>query len=93
MTCEACDEARRIDEVTPDCETDKGCLIPPLDETGQRIIEIHARIGSLNGLVDAATVLRMYEATTEDLAMLALVKEALTEARSNEGSNGNDGNA
>lgn len=91
MTCEACDEARRIDEVTPDCETDKGCLIPPLDETGQRIIEIHARIGSLNGLVDAATVLRMYGATTEDLEMLAVIKEELAQAKEQkQGADSND---
>ncbi|MDA8082274.1 MAG: hypothetical protein M0024_01285 [Nitrospiraceae bacterium] len=91
MTCEACEEARIIDEVTPDCESGRGCLIPALDDEGLRIIEIYARIRSLEGLVDAAAILQMYTATPEDLAMLAIVKEEMAEAKEQDhGANSDD---
>ena len=81
MTCEACEEARDIDEVTPDCESGRGCLIPSLDDEGLRIIEIYTRIRSLKGLVDAGSILRFYGADTEDLEMLAVVAAEMAEAK------------
>ncbi len=92
MTCEACEEARLIDEVIPDCESGRGCLIPSLDDEGLRIIEIYTRIRSLDGLVDAAAILQTYNATPEDLEMLAIVSEELKTFGEEKG-NGDDNNA
>lgn len=77
MSCEACYEAEEIDGVDPDCRTDKGCLITPLDEQCQRILEIRDKLLSLSGIVDAGTILSMYEATHDDIDLLAIVEKEL----------------
>ncbi|GER92689.1 hypothetical protein A45J_0407 [hot springs metagenome] len=92
MSCEACAEAEEIDGAVPDCRTEKGCLIPPLDEQGQRILEIRDRLITLHDIVDAGTILRLYDATKEDVEMMAIVEKELKMLRE-DNSEGKDGNA
>ncbi len=84
MSCETCNEALEIDGYEPDCRTDKGCKVPPLDEHGQRILEIRDRLVSLHELVDAGTILRLYRATKEDIEMLAIIESELKKLRDEE---------
>lgn len=53
------------------------CLIPELDEAGNRILAIREKIISLSGLVDSGPILKFYEADMEDLELLAFVEEEL----------------
>ncbi len=76
MSCEECAKALEIDGAEPDCFEGE-CIIPPLDERGQRILKIRQRIISLQGFIDGGTVLRMYEATLEDIDLLAFVEDEL----------------
>lgn len=92
MSCEACADAEEIDGAVPDCQTDKGCLIPQLDEQGQRILDIRDRLITLHDIMDAGTILRMYDATKEDIEMLAIVENELKKLRKNN-NDGNDGDA
>ena len=77
MSCENCKEAFDIDRDVPDCETGKGCPIPPLDERGKRIVEIREKLVKLKGLVDPGTILAMYGATIDELDLLAKVEETM----------------
>ena len=77
MSCEACREAHQVDGVTPGCETGQGCLIPPLDERGSRVMQIRDMLVRLKDLVDAGTVLRMYGAGIDDLELLALLEDEI----------------
>lgn len=77
MNCEECRDAEKIDGVIPDCQTDKGCLVPPLDEDAQRVMNIREKLITLKELVDPGTILRMHNATREDIEMLAAVEEEM----------------
>ena len=52
-------------------------MIPPLSEKGQHIMELRAKLISLNGLVDPGTILKMYDADIEDIELLAFLEEAI----------------
>lgn len=77
VSCEACREAQQVDGLTPDCETVKGCLIPPLDEAGARVMQLRDKLVRLKDLMDAGTVLRMYGAGVEDLELLAVLEDEI----------------
>jgi hypothetical protein len=62
----------------PECNTEDGCALPELHPDNHRIIEMYNRIGELAGLVDAGVVLKMYDATIEDLELLASIKRELS---------------
>jgi hypothetical protein len=53
------------------------CWIPKLDERGQRILELRSKLIALQGLVDSETILKMYDATIEDIEMLSFLEEEL----------------
>jgi len=78
VSCESCKEALETDGVDPDC-IEGNCLIPPLDEQGQRILEIRDKLISLRELVDAGTILKLYDATLEDMETLAAVEQEFKE--------------
>lgn len=48
-----------------------------LDAKGQRIIEIRETLFTLKGIVDAGTILRLYEATRDDIEMLAFIEREM----------------
>ena len=73
MTCEACREAREVDEIVPDCETAAGCIIPPLAPAGARVMELWGLINRLHEYGATATILERYEVTKEELELLAVV--------------------
>jgi len=77
VSCETCREIYEVDEVAPDCQTERGCPIPQLSPDEARIIEIRKKIQALSGLVPAEVVLRMYSATLDDLELLSVVEEEL----------------
>ena len=64
------------DKELPAC-IEGACLIPELDEAGDRIMAIRDKIISLSGLVDSGPILNMYEADLKDLELLAFVEEEL----------------
>jgi hypothetical protein len=80
VSCEECEKAREIDGDIPDCETDKGCVIPRLGERGGRIMAIREKLMKLKDLVDPGTILAAYGATIEDLDLLAKVEELMSVA-------------
>lgn len=53
------------------------CWVPPLPEGLQRIFEIRDRLTTLHELVDAGTILRLYDADIEDIELLAVIEEEL----------------
>lgn len=77
MTCPACEESRTIDGITPDCETAKGCVIPPLSEAGNRILTIRQKLAALGELIGRGEILRLYGVTLEDMELLELVEAEL----------------
>jgi hypothetical protein len=77
VSCEICEEAREIDGDIPDCETAKGCIIPPLTDRGKRIMAMREKLIRLKDLVDPATILAMYGATLNDLELLSKVEELI----------------
>ncbi|RJQ22033.1 MAG: hypothetical protein C4560_03130 [Nitrospiraceae bacterium] len=88
MSCDVCRETLLIDKVEPPCFNEDGdeqrpginsCWIPPPDERGQRILDIRAKITSLQGLVDPGTILGLYNADLEDIELLAWLEEQIKE--------------
>jgi hypothetical protein len=79
VSCEGCEEIRRIDGVPPDCETDKGCRVPPLSPAEARVLRMRSMLLRLRGLVAPEAVLRAYGATMEELELLAMVEAELGE--------------
>ena len=77
MSCEACWESLETDGETPACETEKGCMVSSLSERGREILELRAKLITLNGLVDSGTILRMYGADIDDIELLAFVEEEI----------------
>lgn len=78
MSCESCRDMQEVDGAIPDCEAEgKSCLIPPLSDEGRRVMEIHSILRSLGDLVDAGTILQMYEAQKEDIEYLAIVESEI----------------
>ena len=70
------------DGIDPDCEREgKACLIPPLTEQGQRVMEIHSMLRALSGLIDSGPILSLYEVTKEDLEYLVIVQTELKKAQ------------
>lgn len=66
-----------MDEIIPDCQAGRPCLVPPLDSDGQRIIELRGLILSLHPTIDPGTVCKLYGATLDDLRLLAVVENEL----------------
>ncbi len=77
MSCASCEDARRVDGAPPECETKLGCIIPSPGPEGARVLGIRSMLVSLRGLVDSASILRMYGAGREDAELLAFVEEEL----------------
>lgn len=73
---------QEVEGVIPDCELEgKACLIPPLCAEGARIMELYNTLRSLHELVDAGTILALYEAQREDLEILATIKSEFDKAQ------------
>ncbi len=87
MSCEACEEIRGNDGIAPDCETDKGCKIPPINAAAKRVLKIRDKLIALQGLVDSGDILKMYGATRRDIELLVMVEKELKEntPRGNDG--------
>jgi hypothetical protein len=91
VTCEACGEARHMDGHIPECETEKGCIIPPLGEWGVKIMGIRDKLAKLTHLVGPAAVLRASRATPDDLDLLAKAEEAVDQLNPRGSRRGTDG--
>jgi len=91
VVCEACKEAQEVDEIVPACMTEAGCLIPPLSETGARILDIRGLIVGLKDLIDPGTIIAvMGGLDPEDLRLMATA-EAFIAAQEKVKKNGDDG--
>jgi hypothetical protein len=66
-----------VDGLTPECETDVGCPVPPLPGGAVRIMEIRSLLVRLQGAVDPGTICRICEVDRDDLELLAIVEEEL----------------
>lgn len=74
-----------MDDITPPCQTDEGCLLPPLCATGHRVLELYERMASLADLGAGGKILEMYGATLDDLELLTLVVSLLREEKQDNG--------
>lgn len=70
MSCEACRDIFQIDEELPECYNNT-CRIPEVDPQGKKVLFLRSLLLSLRDLVDPGTILRMYEATKEDIELMA----------------------
>lgn len=91
MSCETCYETIETDGVEPPCFTETGCWLPPLPEGLQRIFEIRDRLVTLHELVDAGTILRLYDADIEDIELLAVIEGELKALSDSGEETGGDG--
>jgi len=66
-----------MDGLTPECETEDGCLVPAVDQKGLRVLEMRSLLVQLRPLVDPGTVLRMCDADLDDLKLLAIIEAEL----------------
>lgn len=92
MSCEECARTLQIDGVDPPCfggvdgksgQAIRGitaCWIPELDEAGSRIMEMREKLITLGELVGRDTIMRIYEATKEDLELLEAVENEFKKA-------------
>jgi hypothetical protein len=74
VSCEQCEEDRETDGDIPACETDKGCIIPPLGEYESRIMGLRTRLVMLKDLADPKDVLAAQGATLEEIDLIAEVE-------------------
>jgi hypothetical protein len=88
VVCEECEETRVIDGDIPACETEKGCLIPPLSENGARVMAMRQMLIRLKELVDPGTILAMHGASLHDLEMLAEAEELIEQLKPGGNQNG-----
>ncbi len=70
---------KEVDGAAAECETARGCRIPPLGVEEARVLRMRSMLVRLQGLVDAPTVLSMFGATREDIELLAEVEDELRE--------------
>jgi len=77
VSCDVCRDIEEKDGEAPPCKDERGCYIPPVGTDEQRVLEMRARLVALAPLGIGDAVLRMYEATEEDLEMLAVIEEEL----------------
>jgi len=73
-----------MDDVAPNCKTERGCLIPRVDEEGRRILEVRRLLLSLGDLIDPGTVCRICNVDRDDLELLARIQETVRAARNEE---------
>ena len=59
MNCASCHEMHLKDQEPLRCKGDAGCLVPALGDEEAGVLETHALLRRLDGLVNAADVLRM----------------------------------
>ena len=85
MNCVSCHEMLLRDKEPPRCENGAGCLVPALGEEEAVVLETHALLRRLDGLVSAADVLRMRRAFFRGqgqrrmLELLAYTEETMME--------------
>jgi hypothetical protein len=75
VTCEACEDQQKIDHVTPQCETEAGCPIPPIDGLAERIVIIRNALYWLRDIAGPAVVVEKYQITKDELDILAMVEQ------------------
>lgn len=78
MNCRDCIEAQELDGLVPDCQTEDGCKIPRLHPAAARAMEIRDKLIRLHRLKIGPAILDRYQATVEDLELLALAEDELT---------------
>lgn len=71
-----------MDGIAPDCETEAGCLIPPLPENGSRVLNLRSMRVALGDLIDPGTICRAFESEFgaldwHDLTLLADVETTI----------------
>jgi len=74
-----------VDNLTPPCLTEQGCLIPPPGPAGRRALELRGLIVRLRTLIDPGTVCRNFAADLDDLELLAVIEDELKEDDDGEG--------
>ncbi len=87
MSCESCLNALGIDDAWPDC-FDGRCIIPDPDAAGYRALNIRGKLIALGSLIGPEAVLRMYNASEEDIDMIAFIEETLRALKEKDGERG-----
>jgi hypothetical protein len=75
LNCGACEDARELDGIIPECETDSGCPVPSLLPGSARAVEIHEKLACLHRLNIGSAILEMYGATVEDLELIVVIEQ------------------
>ena len=66
---------KEIDGARPTARSKANNASSAASEAGQKVINLHSLLTNLRGLVDAGTILKMYEADRNDIEYLALLHE------------------
>jgi hypothetical protein len=90
VNCTNCLEAQELDGILPSCKTDEGCLIPVLHPRGARALEIRSALIRLHRLKIGPGILNLYNATLDDLELLALAEDELNESGDTDDGNGSE---
>jgi hypothetical protein len=80
VRCETCEEGREIDGDVPDCETDRGCVIPPLSYLESRLMRIYQELRFF-GSSGAEAVLKARKVTAFELDILGDLETAVRELK------------
>jgi len=92
VACDNCLDAWSTENIEPPCfyglfqqpleeiEDEPGincCWIPDVSDDERRVLAMRNRLVSLADLGIGAEILRMYDATTEDIEMIAIIEDEL----------------
>ena len=66
-----------MDGILPECQTETGCVIPALNSASGRVMKLRSMLVRLHEIVDPGTICKMFNATLEDLELLAMIEDEL----------------
>lgn len=75
MACGTCEEVRAIDNIAPDCETERGCLIPKLSEDERRVMTTYMQLNSAADMFGPGLIMQHNNISRSDLELLLFVNQ------------------
>lgn len=66
-----------MDGILPECQTETDCPIPRLTAEARRVMKLRSMLVRLHEIIDPGTICKMFNATLDDLELLALVEDEL----------------
>lgn len=65
----------------PDCETEQGCIVPPVPVEAARVMQTWQRLDALRGIGGGAVIMAQARLTPFEVDLLAAVEGVVQEAR------------